>query len=312
MLLAPYEILLLLAIGVLVGISMSFIGQTGQALVIPAVLLITGGNVLLAVTVNLLNDLLAAVSVSTAYVRHHQYVFHKKLPLFLVIALALSLCGVFLVTTTTIGSNLGWFLPIIFLIIGIFVLRRGFPTSESLRITVLNMAKNIAKRSGDQAELLDLEEKIRLEKLSTDAPIESEIKGVIPESSKVFYIILSCFAVGIGLNSGLTGANSGILFSLFMILVMGYPLKKGVGTALLLSIAMCVFTFTAYQVLGIAIEGHVFFNVEITLLLALGSVPSGFITSHYIQRLSAKRMGRGMAIIMILLSTITLVIFFTR
>jgi uncharacterized membrane protein YfcA len=242
-----------------------------------------------------------------AYIRHKQYAYHKKLPLFLVIALTASLCGVLVVTSTAIGSNLGWFLPIVFLVIGLFVLRRGFPTSDSLRAMILNMAKKIAMRNGDETRLRELEEEA-----NQGTPIESEIKGIIPESSKVFYIILSCFAVVIGLNSGLTGANSGIWISLLMILVMGYPLKKGVGTALLLSIAMCIFTFTAYQVAGITIDGHAFFNLEITILLALGSMPSGFITAHYIQRLSAKKMGRGMAIVMILLSTITLIIYITR
>ena len=50
-----YQIAILISIGALVGISISFIGQTGLGIVLPIILLFTG-DVFLAIAVNLLND----------------------------------------------------------------------------------------------------------------------------------------------------------------------------------------------------------------------------------------------------------------
>ena len=55
-----YQILILLSIGALVGISISFIGQTGLGIVLPIILLFTG-DVFLAIAINLLNDLITHI-----------------------------------------------------------------------------------------------------------------------------------------------------------------------------------------------------------------------------------------------------------
>jgi len=44
----------------------------------------------------------------------------------------------------------------------------------------------------------------------------------------------------------------------------------------------------------------------------IGMVTNGFFASLYIQKISAKAMGRGMGIIMILLGTISLIFYFLR
>jgi uncharacterized membrane protein YfcA len=108
----------------------------------------------------------------------------------------------------------------------------------------------------------------------------------------------------------LFGANSGFIITLVLIILYGYPLKKSVGTALLLSMIMCLFTFISYQILGYTIEGRNFFNWEYVLYLGIGSFISGSITSNFVQKLSAKAMGRGMGITMITLGTFSLIFYF--
>ena len=64
--------IILIGIGLLVGISISFVGQTGQGVVLPIVLLFTG-DVFLAIAVNLLNDLITSFIVSIRYIRRKQF-----------------------------------------------------------------------------------------------------------------------------------------------------------------------------------------------------------------------------------------------
>jgi len=52
MVLEIYQIVILISIGALVGISISFIGQTGMGIVFPIILLFTG-DVFLAIAINL-------------------------------------------------------------------------------------------------------------------------------------------------------------------------------------------------------------------------------------------------------------------
>ena len=100
------------------------------------------------------------------------------------------------------------------------------------------------------------------------------------------------------------------MITLVLIILFGYPLKKSVGTALILSLIMCFFTFTFYQILGVTIQGKFYFNWEFVLYLGIGSFISGLVTSTYVQKLSAKAMGRGMGITMIILGTFSLVFYF--
>ena len=85
-------IVLLILIGALVGISMSFVGQTGQGVVVPLILLITG-DVILAITVNLLNDFIAAISVAINYVRKKEFYFSRNIVILLVVSLISSFLG---------------------------------------------------------------------------------------------------------------------------------------------------------------------------------------------------------------------------
>ncbi|MFX1469478.1 MAG: TSUP family transporter, partial [Promethearchaeota archaeon] len=95
-----------------------------------------------------------------------------------------------------------------------------------------------------------------------------------------------------------------------LIILYGYPLKKSVGTALILSIFMCLFTFSIYQIIGYSFEAKLYFNWEFTLYLGIGTLLTGFIISNYVQKLSAKAMGRGMGATMILLGTFSLIFYF--
>ena len=112
------------------------------------------------------------------------------------------------------------------------------------------------------------------------------------------------------MNSGLFGANSGMIIVLALIILYGYPIKKSIGTALILSIIISILTFTLYQIFGFLVKGTYYFNLEISVFLACGSIITGLLASTYIQRLSAKTMGRAMGIVMVILGIIALTFYF--
>ena len=303
-----YHIILLIFIGALVGISMSFVGQTGQGVVVPLILLITG-DVLLAIAVNVINDLIAATSVAINYVRKKQYYLSKNIIILIVISLIASFLGVLILITTPLSTIFGWFLPAFIILLGATILSKGFPTSESLKETVYKISQIFLKHKKVEPDL----EKI--ERISEAVEEKSIINGdhiesVIEPYSKLFYFLALLLGMFVGLNSGMFGANSGLIITLVLIILYGYPLKKSVGTALILSIVMCIFTFCTYQILGFTIKGQLFFDWELILYLGIGSFFTGFIISNYVQKLSAKAMGRGMGATMILLGLTSLVFYF--
>jgi uncharacterized membrane protein YfcA len=86
MVLEFYQIVILISIGALVGISISFIGQTGLGIVLPIILLFTG-DVFLAIAINLLNDLITSATVSIGYLRKKQ--FKIRLDIFIIIIIGI-------------------------------------------------------------------------------------------------------------------------------------------------------------------------------------------------------------------------------
>jgi uncharacterized membrane protein YfcA len=303
-----YQIILLLVIGGLVGISMSFVGQTGQGFVIPLVLLLTE-DVLLAIAVSVLNDLIAAGSVSIGYLRKKQLKFRKDIFILLVISWASSILAVIIMLTTPLGSIFGIVLPLFFLVLGFGILRKGFPTSESLINTVNKLSERFSKDKKEGTKNIeksqDIEENSNTIELSTD----DEFKSIIDPNSRLFYLIAIIMGVYVGINSGLFGANSGFILALVLILLYGYPIKKGVGTALILSIFVCIWTFTFYQILGFTYNGKFYYDWSLTLFLGIGSFISGIIFSNYVQNLSAKAMGRGMGTIIMVLGVVSLIFY---
>ena len=125
-----YQIIILLLIGALVGISISFVGQTGQGVVLPIVLLLTG-DAFLAIAINLLNDLITSVFVSIGYIRKGELEIRKDTFIIIIIAILISLLGVFILLITPIGNIYGWFIPLFIAILGFIFLYRGFPTTET-------------------------------------------------------------------------------------------------------------------------------------------------------------------------------------
>jgi uncharacterized membrane protein YfcA len=300
-----YHIIVLILIGALVGISMSFVGQTGQGVVVPLILLITG-DVLLAIAVNVLNDFIAVIAVSINYVRKKQYYLTKNIILLIMISLAISFIGVLILISTPLSTIFGWFLPLFIIFLGSTILYKGFPTSKSLKETVQKISKRFSKSSEKKGVLTETKNNNEMDQFSED----DQIEGIITPQSKLFYLLTIVLGVVIGLNSGMFGANSGFILTLVLILLYGYPLKKSVGTALILSIVMCIFTFSAYQILGYTIKGQFYFNWEFVFYLGIGSFFTGFIISNYVQKLSAKAMGRGMGVTMILLGLVSLIFYF--
>lgn len=297
-----YQIITLLLIGALVGISISFVGQTGQGVVLPIVLLLTG-DAFLAIAVNLLNDFITSIFVSIVYIRKKEFKIRKDTLIIIIVALLFSLLGVFILLITPIGNIYGWFIPLFITILGFVFLYRGFPTTETLKRTAYNLSQRFLKKSSN-IEIFDKKKKNPDEKFGTEA---EDIQGFIPRGSRLFYILALVFGIIIGLNSGLFGANSGFIIVLALVIIYGYPIKKGVGTALVLSIVMCLGTFLIFQFLGIMIKGQIFFDLEISLFLAIGSIITGIVASLYVQRLSAKTMGRGVGIIIFMLGITSLI-----
>ncbi|MFX1418441.1 MAG: sulfite exporter TauE/SafE family protein [Promethearchaeota archaeon] len=308
MVLEFYHIIILILIGALVGISMSFVGQTGQGVVVPLILLMTG-DVLLAIAVNVINDLIATISVLINYVRKKQYYLTKNILLLVIISLIASFLGVLILMTTRLSNIFGWFLPVFIIFLGSTILSKGFPTSESLKNMVHKISQRLLKNKKDGLDISELPNELQNveEKIVID---DENIESIIRPYSKLFFLLAFILGIAVGLNSGMFGANSGLIITIVLIILYGYPLKKSVGTALILSIVMCVFTFSTYQVLGYVIKGQLYFNLEFILYLGVGSFFTGFIVSNYVQKLSAKTMGRGMGATMILLGLISLIFYF--
>lgn len=308
MVLEIYHIILLIVIGALVGISMSFVGQTGQGVVVPLILLITG-DVLLAIAVNVLNDFIAATSVAINYVRKKQYYISKNIGLLIIISLIAAFMGVLLLILTPLSAIFGWFLPVFIILLGSTILYKGFPTSKTLKETVKKIYNRFSKKEINNIGLEEIEkhpEGVEEKQIMEGEQIESLIKPY----SKLFFLLAIVLGIIIGLNSGMFGANSGFIITIVLIILYGYPLKKSVGTALILSIVMCIFTFSTYQILGYTIKGQFYFNWEFVLYLGIGSFITGFIISNYVQKLSAKAMGRGMGATMVFLGLISLIFYF--
>jgi len=300
-----YQIAILISIGVLVGISISFIGQTGLGIVFPIILLFTG-DVFLAIAINLLNDLITSAAVSIGYLRKKQFKIRLDIFIIMIIAVFISFFGVFTLMTTPLGSIFGWFVPLFVMILGLTFLKRGFPTYESVKKMVQNMARKTVKKGKSEEELAELTKKID-EQLASET---DTIQGFISRGSRLFYLLAIFFGIFVGLNSGLFGASSGLIFVLALVILYGYPLKKGVGTALILSIIIGLCTFSFYQIFGITIKGRFFFNFELSFYLAIGSIISGIIASTYIQKLSAKTMGRAVGLIIFVLGALSLAFYF--
>jgi uncharacterized membrane protein YfcA len=300
-----YQIIILLLIGALVGISISFVGQTGQGVVLPIVLLLTG-DPFLAIAINLLNDLITSVFVSIGYIKKGELKIRKDTFIIIIVAMLISLLGVYVLLITPIGDIYGWFIPLFIVILGFIFLYRGFPTTESLKKTANKLNLKFQKKKVTKEDIKEKEVKTDL--IFTR---ESEdIQGFIPFGSRLFYILALIFGIFIGINSGLFGANSGLIIVLALVIIYGYPIKKGVGTALILSIVICLSTFIIYQILGILIKGQFFFNLEISIYLAVGSIITGITASLYVQKLSAKTMGRGVGIVIFTLGIISLTFYF--
>ena len=300
-----YQIAILISIGALVGISVSFIGQTGLGIVLPVILLFTG-DVFLAIAINLLNDLITSATVSIGYLRKKQFKLRVDIFIIIIVAVFISFFGVFTLMISPLGNIFGWFIPIFTMILGLTFLKRGFPTHESVKKMAHNWARKTVKRGKSEEEITELNKKI-------DEQLTSEIdtiKGFISRGSRMYYILAIGFGIFVGINSGLFGASSGLVFVLALVIIYGYPLKKGVGTALILSMIIGLCTFSFYQIFGITIKGRFFFDFELSFYLAIGSIISGIIASTYIQKLSAKTMGRAVGVVIFVLGALALVFYF--
>ncbi len=139
-----YQIIILIVVGAFVGISISFIGQTGQGIVLPIILLLTG-DVLLAIAINLLNDVITSAAVSIGYLRKKKFAIRIDILIVIVVAIMISFLGVYVLMTTALGSIFGWFIPAFIMVLGLLFLKRGFPTHESVKKMIQNLARKTVK-----------------------------------------------------------------------------------------------------------------------------------------------------------------------
>ena len=152
-----YQIIILIAIGSLVGLGMSFIGQTGQGLVMPIVLMITG-DVFLTIAINILNDLIAALSVSIGYLKKREFKVRLDTFIFIIVAISFSLIGIIILMITPLGNIYGWFIPIVIVFIGLLFVKSGYATTEKLRNIVKNIYRKVLEKKGNEQDIKILEE----------------------------------------------------------------------------------------------------------------------------------------------------------
>lgn len=300
-----FQIIILILAGCMTGISMSFIGQTGAGVVIPIVVLITG-DPLLALSINILNDLIAVVVVSFSYIKRKNIHFNKDYLYFLFISIITSIVCIILLMLTELGNAVSWILPIVFIVLGAFILKNGFPTAKTIRDIVHNIIEKLFKNRKTEEEIKKLEEEMDEQICEESNEI---IEGLIPIKSRLYYFAMIIIGVVLGVNSGLFGSAGGVIIAILLIL-FGYPLKKAVGTGLILSIFICLSTLISFQIIGFIFKNKLYFDLTITLYLSIGTILMGFITSNLVQNMSAMAMGRTMGVIMVLLGIITLMMFF--
>ncbi|MGQ4876854.1 MAG: TSUP family transporter [Promethearchaeia archaeon] len=302
-----YQIVILIIAGGIVGISMSFIGQTGSGIVIPIVFILTG-DILLAISINILNDLIAASVCSIYYLIKKNYIFTKDNFILIIVSALTSLFCVYILITTNLSSSFSILLPLVFIIGGFYVFKNGFPTAASIKETVHKITEKILKNKKSDDEIKEIEKKMDQQLLEG----ENITEGLIKRYSKPFYIATIIVGIILGGNSGLFGASGGLIIVLALIIISGYPLKKSVGTGLVVSAAICLCTFTIYQIFGTIIKGRTYFAPTISFYLAIGAISIGIISSIYVQKLSAKAMGMGMGTIMVILGIATLIVHFAN
>jgi uncharacterized membrane protein YfcA len=256
--------------------------------------------------VSLLNDFVAAITVSGNYIKHKNVLFNKNFYLFLGVALLLSLLGAVVLIFTDIRNSFNWLVPSVTLVIGIFISIRGFPTSESLKRLLHKLTERRLKDEKSKEEIEELEKEM-------DTKLESgkEINPLFEPTSNAFYIITIIAGIIIGLLCGLFGISGGANLVFVLVLLFGYPIKKGVGTAIISSLSLIIITFSSLQILSFAVLGRLYFDLTISLCLGITTVITGLIASKYVQKIPGKILGQGVGVMMILVSTVTLIIVIT-
>ena len=240
----PFVIIILLIAGASVGLSMSFIGQTGSGVVIPIVFILTG-DIFLAIVINLLNDLIAASAVSISYIKNRNFKIQKDNFIFLIVSFVFAFLGVLILLTTNLSNTFSILLPIVFIILGLGIFRRGFPTTESVQKTIHTLTKKLFKGKKSEEELREMEKRMDEQLIAGDEIVQ----GLFEPGSKIYYLAAVIMGVFLGLNCGIFGACGGFIIALVLIIINGYPLKKAVGTGLILSIVLCAVGFIFFQVL---------------------------------------------------------------
>ena len=129
--------------------------------------------------------------------------------------------------TTPLESIYGWFIPAFIICLGLFFIKSGYASTERLKAILRNIYNRFLKNNEEET-LIDIDRKTNDEEVTK----KKEIQEVIPYCSKLFNIIAVVFGFFLGMNSGMFGANSGMIIVLALIILYGYPIKKSIGTAL--------------------------------------------------------------------------------
>ena len=105
--------------------------------------------------------------------------------------------GVFILMTTPLGTVFGWGIPIFIICLGLAILRKGFPTSESLQRTVNSIIKRFSKNKSN-----DLDNEEFQNNFKEPVPVQNEeIQGFIKPYSRLFYILAIILGIFVGFNN---------------------------------------------------------------------------------------------------------------
>ena len=234
-------ILILVALGLLLGVAAGFTGVSAVNLIVPVLYVIIHLEYHSALGTSLLIDVISAGVVTILYYRHHNVDFTMGLKMGL-ISFAFAILGAWLAcvtSATTLANSFGFFQ----IIIGCVFIYRGVKKAEEPETKQLEKPK--------LAQLLDR----------------------VPEKYKVVILIVA--AVILGLIGGIFGAGGGFAITFILIFVFAFESHKAVGTACLVMLFTATGAVIVYFIFGfVAVDVGAIIGAGTVAAAFLGSLIS--------------------------------------
>ncbi|HUY00230.1 MAG TPA: sulfite exporter TauE/SafE family protein [Candidatus Deferrimicrobium sp.] len=215
-------ILIMIAIGVLLGVASGFTGISAVNLIVPVLILIFSLNILVSLGTSLLIDCISAGIVTYLYYRHDNVDFRMGVKMGL-ISFSFAILGAFIahnIPEQILTNSFGFFQ----IIIGATFIYRGVKRSEEPETGHLGRPK--------LAIMLDK----------------------VPDKYKEVIIIIA--SIFLGLIGGIFGAGGGFMITFILIFLFSFESHKAVGTACLVMLFTASGGFIYY-----CIRGNVDFSI---------------------------------------------------